>query len=372
MVEVLVVGPADRRTGGIARYITGLRDHLTGHHVRTYNVQPVSGDGLLRFGLGVVAAVFQLAAFPFRRRPEIIHVHTSHWRSFYLSAMYVLIGTHVWRRPVILHVHGSSFDEFIDSAAGVEQRFQSMIFDQCAAVVVLSEYWRDVLSERVDSDRLVVINNAVDTEAITPEYSADVPHLIFISNLLQRKGVIEFLEAIERLATADEVPPFRVTIAGIGPLAAKVEATADQLTAISYQGYISEPEKRELLRRGTIYVLPSHSEGLPLGLLEGMAGGNAVVASTVGSVPEIIGLENGRLVPPRDIDALTAALEELITRPDTVSAMARKNRALAEASYSWSSVTTDIDELYRRVVNDHRAGGASMLERSVGEPNEDR
>jgi glycosyltransferase involved in cell wall biosynthesis len=352
VVEVLVVGPGGQQTGGISRYIADQCDQLDDHRIRPYNVQPVSGDGLPWFVLTLVSVIWKLAVFPFRRRPDVVHVHTSHWRSFYLSAVYVLIGALVWRRPVILHVHGSSFDEFVETATGFERRFQSLVFEQCSAVVVLSEYWREVLAERVDPDRLVVIRNAVDVETIQPKYTADVPHLVIISNLIVRKGVNELLEAIDRLVEDDEVPPFRVTIAGIGPLEGAVRAAAERHPGVLYRGFVSEPEKHELLQQGSIYVLPSHSEGLPIGLLEGMAGGNAVVATSIGSVPELIGSDNGRLVPPEDSAALTAALRELITHPDTVSAMARSNRALVESSYSWSSVATELGELYRRVLTD--------------------
>lgn len=353
MVDVLVVGPGGQRTGGISRYIADQRDQLADHRIHTYNVQPVSGDGPPWFVLSLVSAIWKLAVFPFRRRPDVIHVHTSHWWSFYLSAVYVLLGALVWRRPVILHVHGSSFDEFVETATGFERRFQSLIFEQCSAVVVLSEYWREILTDRVDPDRLVVIRNAVDVETIEPDFTADVPHLVFISNLIVRKGVNEFLEAIDRLVEDDDVPQFRVTIAGIGPLEGAVRAAEERHSDVSYRGFVSEPEKHELLQQGSIYILPSHSEGLPIGLLEGMAGGNAVVATSIGSVPELIGSDNGRIVPPGDSVALTVALRELITHPDTVSSMGVYNRALVESSYSWSSVATELGELYRRVLNDY-------------------
>lgn len=61
---------------------------------------------------------------------------------------------------------------------------------------MFSEYWREILADRVDPNRLLVISNAVDVETIDPEYTADVPHLVFISNLIARKGVNELLEAI--------------------------------------------------------------------------------------------------------------------------------------------------------------------------------
>lgn len=79
-----------------------------------------------------------------------------------------------------------------------------------------------------------------------------------------------------------------------------------------------------------MYALHSHSEGLPIGLLEGKAGANEVVAISIGNVPVHIGSENGRLVPRADGKSLSDAPRELIRHPDTVSAKGRKNRTLVE------------------------------------------
>jgi len=61
-------------------------------------------------------------------------------------------------------------------------------------------------------------------------------------------------------------------------------------------------------RRGFV-VLASHSEGCPSAIIEALACGRPVVATKVGGIPELINDRNGLLVPPRDVKALTLALE---------------------------------------------------------------
>ncbi|MDN4032207.1 glycosyltransferase, partial [Chryseobacterium gambrini] len=80
----------------------------------------------------------------------------------------------------------------------------------------------------------------------------------------------------------------------------------------------------------SIYVLPAYAEGLPIGVLEGMAGGNAIVATAVGGVPDVVDDEGGRLVPPRDVDALAEALSSLVERPEEVSEMGKHNAERVE------------------------------------------
>jgi glycosyltransferase involved in cell wall biosynthesis len=139
---------------------------------------------------------------------------------------------------------------------------------------------------------------------------------------------------------------FRVTIAGKGPLSEEVEELASRHQHVTYAGYISEAEKRRLLASGAVFVLPTYAEGLPIAMLEGMAGGNAIVSTAVGSIPEVIGEENGTLVEPGDADGLADALEDMLRSPDRTEQMARRNRELIEEKYSWAEATDQLERAY--------------------------
>jgi len=351
MLDVLVVGPAGRDTGGIARYIAEQRRHLSACSVRVYDVQTPEGTGAAGFLLGAIIGASQLMAFPFRRRPDIVHVHTSHRYSFYLSSLYVLFCSVFWRRPVVIHVHGSAFDEFVDTASRPLRWTLAFVFGRCAAVIVLSSYWASVLEGLVAPDKLHIMPNAVDVREYEPTFSGRVPHVVFVSNLLRRKGVPELLRALDRLRGAADSPPFRVTIAGDGPLATDVEAFAARSKDVEYLGYVSEPRKRRLLENGTIFVIPSLAEGLPISLLEAMAGGNAVVATNVGSIPEVLDEANGELVPPGDDEALTAAIRRFLVDPEGTESAGRHNREMAVEAYSWTERAEELTTLYQTVVN---------------------
>ncbi|WP_396613403.1 glycosyltransferase family 4 protein (plasmid) [Haloferax sp. S1W] len=349
-ISVLIVGPADRKSGGIARYISAqlrqLDDHLS---LDLYSTTTASTDSPLGFLRGTLDTLAGWIRFPFRARPDVVHVHTSHYFSFYLSSFYVLYSAYVWNRPVILHVHGSSFDEFVQDATGPLAWFQSVVFDAAAAVVVLSDYWKQVLSVRVAPEKLVVIPNAVATDEYDSHELGETQHLVFVSNHVERKGIVEATEAIARLY--DEGVQFKTTIAGTGPLSHHAERLAADYDSVEYVGYISEDEKRALLSEGSVYLLPTHAEGLPIAILEAMAGGNTIVSTTVGSIPSVVDAKNGVLVPPGDVDALTSALETVLTDSESTRRMGDASRSRVEAEYSWATVTDDLISLYRRVLN---------------------
>jgi len=103
----------------------------------------------------------------------------------------------------------------------------------------------------------------------------------------------------------------------------------------------------ELLKVMDVFVLPSLEEGLPQSLLQALATERAVVASSVGGVPEVIlNGETGLLVPPRDPGALAHQLEWLLRAPDQRKTMGQAGRQVIVRNYSVESMLTKTEELY--------------------------
>ncbi|MEY7849614.1 glycosyltransferase family 4 protein [Natrarchaeobius sp. A-rgal3] len=347
--RVLIVGTYGG--GGVHQYVEEqhrrLRERVS---VSSYDMNmPPAGSGAGWFVYSVLLGLWAAVLFPFRRRPDIVHVHTSHRFSFYRSSFYVLFAASVWNRPVVVHVHGSSFDEFVATDSRLLARYQSIVFDASDRVVVLSPYWREVVATRTDEASIHVLPNAVEPSLYDPEFGGSVPRLVFVSNMIDRKGVAELVAAADRLASSTD-RSYELHFAGKGPLSSSVEALAESHENVTYHGYVSEARKRELLSEGSIYVLPTYAEGLPIAMLEGMAGGNAIVSTTVGSIPEVVGDENGILVEPGDVDDLHDALETLIASPERVESMGRQNRRRIEERYSWEEITEELLEIYSREV----------------------
>lgn len=342
--DLLIVGTMGG--GGIHQYVNEQAERLSSDvSVRVYDmVSDSTGSGLRWFLASLVRSLWAALKFPFRRPPDVAHVHTSHRFSFYRASLYVLFVTAVWRRPVILHVHGSSFDEFVETESAPVQWLQAVVFNAVDRIVVLSEYWRDLLADRVPASKLEVVPNSVEPGEYDPGFGDDPPHVVFVSNLVERKGVRELVEAVDDLA--ERQVDLRVTVAGKGPLASPVEDLAARHGWVSYEGYVSEERKRALLDSGAVFVLPAYAEGLPIAMLEGMAGGNAVVSTTVGSIPEVIGEENGILVEPGDAEALADAIATLVADPGATERMAERNRELIETTYSWDRTTDELERLY--------------------------
>jgi glycosyltransferase involved in cell wall biosynthesis len=348
-VDLLVVGPANRDTGGVARYVTEQQRVLPDDvRTRVFDVRTPRGTGVRRFLVALLVSVVDALRFPFRRRPDVVHVHSSHRFAFYRAAYYVLVAAYVWRRPVVIHVHGSAFDEFVSSPPRHVAAIQDVVFGAVDRVIALSDYWKTVLDERVPGEKVVIVPNAVDPTQYDPGTQTEPPRIVFVSNLIERKGVAELTAAVERLHE-NGAPPFEVEIAGDGPLRDRVQRLATDCENVTYRGYVSEAEKRALLESGSVFVLPTHAEGLPIALLEGMAGGNAVVSTAVGSIPEVLDDDFGVVVGVGAADELAASLGGLLADPDGTTEMGKRSRRVVESEYSWPVVSERLAALYREL-----------------------
>ena len=346
--DVLLVGTFGG--GGIHHYIENLMVHLPDTlATETYDMRSdPNGEGIRWLLTSIVMSIVAAVRFPLRTRPDLVHVHSSYAFSFYRAAFYVFVAASIWRRPIVFHVHGSSFDAFLETDSRLVRTVQSGVFKRCERIIVLSDYWRQAFETRAPERKIEVVPNAVDPELFEPEYDHDPTRVTFVSSLIQRKGVRKLTEAVDELAS-DGALDFELSIAGSGPLRESVEALAARHERVTYHGFVTEREKRRLFSTGDVFVLPSHAEGLPIAMLEGMAGGNAVVSTTVGSIPEVIDDDGGVLVDPGDATALADAIGSLVGQNSPAGRMGRKNRSLVCEEYAWTTAAERITGVYDEV-----------------------
>jgi glycosyltransferase involved in cell wall biosynthesis len=171
---------------------------------------------------------------------------------------------------------------------------------------------RLVREENVPAHRVEVIANGVEPSRRHADPSRRPARGIVVANLIAYKGHADLIEALAILVT----PP-HLCLVGEGPergrLTELIRARGLE-RVVTLAGAV--PDARDLFEHYEFAVLPSHGEGLPNAVLEAMAAGLPVVATTVGGVPEIVsdGV-TGILVPSRAPAKLAAAIEAIAGDP---------------------------------------------------------
>lgn len=128
---------------------------------------------------------------------------------------------------------------------------------------------------------------------------------------------------------------------------------------VAFTGFL--PSLSDALAACDVLAFPSlRSEGTSRTLFDYLAAGRPVVASRVGCVDEIVRHEKeGLLVPPGDEEALSAAVERLISNPDLARSMGRSARARAEREFDQGVAARRMAEIYREVIRSKGRASAS-------------
>jgi glycosyltransferase involved in cell wall biosynthesis len=247
------------------------------------------------------------------KRPQIVHIHMSSYGSF-VRKFLVMWTAKAFRIPVVLHIHGSQFNEF---AQRVPQPVRVLIrstLEHADAVIALGSAWASDLHRIAPGADIEVVPNAVRPHCPVQRAVVGPVHVVFLGEVGERKGTFVLLEAWAKMIKHPGGRPARLTIAGDGEVerARRLVSDLGVEASVDVRGWLSETAVAALLVDTQVLVLPSLMEGQPMAVLEAMARGLCVVASTAGGIPEMLGEAGGILVEPEDVDALTNALFHVV------------------------------------------------------------
>lgn len=180
----------------------------------------------------------------------------------------------------------------------------------------------------------------------------DLFTFIFVGRIVGDKGINELVDAFERLRK--EIPSVRLLLVGkyeadldpISLAASRIIDTDSNIEAVGQQNDV-----RPWMAAADALVFPSYREGFPNVVIEaGAMGLPAIVTDINGSREIIIEGENGLIIPPRNADALYAAMKEMVVNSALRESMASKTRKLVADRYEQSYVRKCLKEYYTQIL----------------------
>lgn len=294
-----------------------------------------------------------------RLRPDVVHFE---WQS---AAVYYLPLRTVWNAPLVTSCHGSEVTlyPYVPGQEYWTKRL-AVMFEGMTAVHCVSESLRDgVVGLGLEPEKARVIRQGVDPQLFRPNGGPPEDgrtfRVISIAWLRWVKGFEWGVEAVRRLVEAGV--PVEFTILGDDPKdevgePSERERIAHAVADAGLEAHVQLVERapsQEVARRlqaSHAFLLPSLDEGLPTVMLEAMASGVPVVATDCGGVSEAVtdGVE-GFVVPPRDAEALAAALTRLWREAELRKRMGAAGRRTAMSRFTLERQLDEFLALYREV-----------------------
>ncbi|WP_158258728.1 glycosyltransferase family 4 protein [Rhodopila globiformis] len=321
------------------------------------------GGGHIAFSpLFLAAAVGRIVLEAMRGRLAVVHLNLAERGSVYRKAVLLAVAKLSGGR-VLLHLHAAQIVQFHASVGPARRMLMRWMFHAADHCVVLGEVWRRWVADTFDirANRISVIYNGVPATAPRPR---TVPRdgrfrLLFVGNLLERKGVKDLLQAFATPSLRSR--NIELTMAGGGPVE-QCRALAQQLgiaDRLRFTGWVSQEAARDLMVNADALILPAYDEGLPLVILEALASATPVICTPVGSIPEVLAdHETALFVSPGDVSGIAAAIVELIDQPATGRRIAAAGSALYERLFTMEAFARSIGSLYATLAPRDASPGA--------------
>jgi glycosyltransferase involved in cell wall biosynthesis len=296
--------------------------------------------------------VFGIAGYLRASKPQIVH-------TFLLTAsLYGRLAAILARVPIVIGTEVNIYEHKRRAHALAER----VLMAGTDRLVVSAESVRDFYVRQVHADpaKIDVIYNAVDFTQAQPTMSrAEMRNALGIPDDARVAGIIARLTEqkghrylFEALASQSSLADVHLLVVGGGELRDALERAAVSMGLVSRVHFLGpRRDLGDLLAAMDVFVLPSLWEGLPLSMVLAMSAGVPVVATSVAGIPEVV--EDGRtgmLVPPRDSNALGAALARLLGDPDLRRRFGDDARAAVLPRFGVHRYVESVTSMYDRLL----------------------
>jgi len=278
-----------------------------------------------------------LAIFPksvcFARQMQALRINHIHAHFIWINGIAAQVASDLTDITYSLHPH--AFGLFMRSQECVRRQLEL-----ADGIVTVSQFHRQYIAnlcQRWSPENIGIVHYGLDPTEFAPAHPPvedDTVRIISVGSLIEKKGHEYIIDACAQLTAKGYA--FRCSIVGNGPLLSALQARIDKhrlQDRVLLLGARSQKEVKDLYRQSDIFVLAcvvaksGDRDGMPNVLLEAMAMGLPVVTTPVTGIPELVcDGKNGLLVPERDVETLTHAMEQLINDTTARHKMGQQGR----------------------------------------------
>jgi|SRR5690554_57158 len=285
---------------------------------------------------------------------DIVHITSS--ASISLSKDIVMLNI-AKRKAVksIIHFRFGRIPELIESK-NWEYKLLMRVIRLADIVIVIDQNSYDALKNE-GCKNIELLPNPVTPEIHqiierNPNIIRNTREILFAGHVKETKGVFELIEACKKIDN--------ISVKLIGQVTDEVKATLQNAinendSWLNIAGELDyEDTIKEMLSCG-IFVLPSYTEGFPNVILESMACACPIVATSVGAIPEMLGVNEakdyGICIEPKNTDQLVDAINKMLENPEFAKECGENAQERVNKLYSMPIVWTQITNLWKSLLN---------------------
>jgi len=360
MLKVLLCAPFGGVTGGISRWTEHIINYCKSLDVKEVDLllQPMGrsgfvpsytlvhrlSSGLFEFTKMITSYIRSFNSF----KPDVVHISSSASISLLKD---ILILKYAGKRQArtVLHLHFGRIPSLAERN-NWEWRLLKYCINHTDIVLVIDKI----------SYKTLINNGFANIKLLPNPISPDILNLIeenknikriknrvlFVGWVVKQKGIFELVKACR------DIPDIHLKI--IGPVIPEIkekllqEAKRDTWDGwIEFTGVLSFNEVVKEMLAASIFVLPSYSEGFPNVILESMACGSTIVASSVGAIPEMLEGESGLLIPPSDVISLREGIIKMLNDKRLAEEYGNNAKKRVESNYSMPKVWHSLNNIWR-------------------------
>jgi glycosyltransferase involved in cell wall biosynthesis len=288
------------------------------------------------------------------KKYELCYVALAFKGSFLKDAPFVLLCK-LFRKRILIHLHGKGATE--GARKWYYRQLLKVTFKRTKVVLLSWLLYPDV-KKYVKKDNVYVCPNGVPTvDYVHAERQSKETKLLFLSNLIETKGVIVFLDAMRLLK--DKGYTFKCDFVGGESKDINVIRFEEELEnrglkgIVSYQGRKYGKEKNEVFDNSDVFVFHTFydNECFPLVLLEAMQHGLPIVTTNEGAIADIVknGV-NGFICKRRNAQSLADCLSMLIENESLRLEMGRTNYMKYHESFTIECFENTLHDIFKRVL----------------------
>jgi glycosyltransferase involved in cell wall biosynthesis len=267
---------------------------------------------------------FNLIRLILKHKPHLVYIPVGQTTVSYIRDSIFILLARLFRRKVVCHLRGGNFKNWFDSANSFVKWWVRYVHRKISAQIVLGNNLRHLFNWLIPDERIFVVPNGGNYKFPPVKKSGNNIHVLYLSNLIRTKGVLEVLRAAVIINESEKIKNIKFLFAG---------NWQDNETRIDFEdilakhphlpveviGSVQGEEKLWLLASVDIFVFPTFypHEGHPWVIVEAMAAGLPIISTDHGAIVEsVVDKKNGFLVEKKNPQQIADKIIYLIENPE--------------------------------------------------------